>query len=203
MTASVALMRPDGRTRRSDETRRRIVEAAQAIVFETGMAPTVVAVARRSGVSIRSVFQHFGDVESLFITVFDRVKGGVECTPLADAGEPLAHRLEALLEALATAFDEIVPLRQAAGQIGPDNGALAERTQAARAQVRRLVESALGFELAQRAEADRAETASALAAALSWDGWIELRRGQGLSREAALGVWRRTASALLQHPRAP
>ena len=59
----------DGRNRRAVETRRKVIAAAKAMISETSTAPTVVAVARRADVSVRSVFQHFGDVESLFVTV--------------------------------------------------------------------------------------------------------------------------------------
>src|SRR5436853_1317386 len=67
--------RSDGRNRRAAETRRKIIAAAKAMISETSTAPTVVAVAKRADVSVRSVFQHFGDVESLFVTVVDSVRG--------------------------------------------------------------------------------------------------------------------------------
>ena len=54
--------RSDGRNRRAAETRRRILAAAKEMICETSTAPTVVAVAKRADVSVRSVFQHFGDV---------------------------------------------------------------------------------------------------------------------------------------------
>ena len=63
----------DGRNRRAAETRRKVIEAAKAMIAETSVAPTVVGVARRADVSVRSVFQHFRDVESLFVTVCDNV----------------------------------------------------------------------------------------------------------------------------------
>src|SRR5258708_21138594 len=66
--------RPDGRNRRAAETRRKIIAAAKAMISETSTAPTVVAVAKRADVSGRSAFQHFGDVESLFVTFIDRVR---------------------------------------------------------------------------------------------------------------------------------
>src|SRR5580704_1004973 len=64
----------DGRNRRAAETRRKVIEAAKAMISETSVAPTVVGVAKRADVSVRSVFQHFGDVESLFVTVMDSIR---------------------------------------------------------------------------------------------------------------------------------
>ena len=57
------MVRIDGRNRRAAETRRKIIEAAKVMIAETSVAPTVVGVARRADVSVRSVFQHFHDVE--------------------------------------------------------------------------------------------------------------------------------------------
>jgi len=68
------MVRTDGRNRRAAETRRKIIEAAKAMIEETSEAPTVVGVARRADVSVRSVFQHFGDVQSLFVTVVDSIE---------------------------------------------------------------------------------------------------------------------------------
>ena len=56
------MVRSDGRNRRAAETRRKIIQAAKAMIAETSEAPTVVGVARRADVSVRSVFQHFRDV---------------------------------------------------------------------------------------------------------------------------------------------
>jgi len=73
--------RSDGRNRRAAETRRKIIAAAKEMIAETSTAPTVVAVAKRADVSVRSVFQHFGDVESLFVTVVDSVRGDLVVPP--------------------------------------------------------------------------------------------------------------------------
>jgi len=73
--------RSDGRNRRAAETRRKIIAAAKEMIAETSTAPTVVAVAKRADVSVRSVFQHFGDVESLFVTVVDSVRGDIVVPP--------------------------------------------------------------------------------------------------------------------------
>ena len=60
------MVRTDGRNRRAAETRRKIIAAAKAMIAETSVAPTVVGVAKRADVSVRSVFQHFHDVEFTF-----------------------------------------------------------------------------------------------------------------------------------------
>ena len=121
------LVRHDGRNRRSAETRRKIIEAAKAMIAETGTAPTVVGVAKRADVSVRSVFQHFGDVESLFVTVFDNVREGALRLEAPSGEAPLPARIDQVIDHLAEMYDKVVPLRLAAGQFGDTNQALVER----------------------------------------------------------------------------
>ena len=107
--------RSDGRNRRAAETRRKIIAAAKAMIAETSTAPTVVAVAKRADVSVRSVFQHFGDVESLFVTVVDSVRDDLVVPPPTPSNRPMSARITSVVENLAQVFDKIVPLRVAAG----------------------------------------------------------------------------------------
>src|SRR5258707_15446754 len=124
-------VRSDGRNRRAVQTRRKVIEAAKAMIAETSTAPTVVGVAKRADVSVRSVFQHFGDVESLFVTVMDSVREGIPCPRQQPGGRPLAERVDSLVDQFASVFDRIVPLRLAAGQLGDEHPVLLERSNAA------------------------------------------------------------------------
>src|SRR6478672_239511 len=118
--------RSDGRNRRAAETRRKIIAAAKEMIAETSTAPTVVAVAKRADVSVRSVFQHFGDVESLFVTVMDSIRADLVVPEMPSASRPLAARIEDVVKAFGELFDKVVPLRVAAGQF-VDHPALTER----------------------------------------------------------------------------
>src|SRR5687768_11953208 len=62
----------DGRTRRAQRTRAAIVDACIGLVEDGDLRPTAPRIAERAGVSVRSVFQHFVDLESLFAAVADR-----------------------------------------------------------------------------------------------------------------------------------
>jgi AcrR family transcriptional regulator len=188
----------DGRNRRAAETRRKIIAAAKAMISETSTAPTVVAVAKRADVSVRSVFQHFHDVESLFVTVVDSISNDLEVPQAAPATEPLAERIASVVENLAQVFDRIVPLRVAAGQFANHPG-LIERGQALKSELRRITFEVFGPEFASLSETAREELADAIGAALSLDAWIVLRRQDGMSFERATAVWRRTLTALLSH----
>src|SRR3954463_7111927 len=90
----------DGRNRRAAETRRKVIEAAKAMIAETSVAPTVVGVAKRADVSVRSVFQHFGDVESLFVTVTDSVRGDLIVPPPTPPDRPMSARITSVVDNL-------------------------------------------------------------------------------------------------------
>lgn len=190
--------RSDGRNRRAAETRRKIIEAAKVMIAETSTAPTVVAVAKRADVSVRSVFQHFGDVESLFVTVMDAVRKDIVQPPRTPSDQPLSDRIASVVQNLAAVFDKIVPLRVAAGQF-VGHPALIERGQASKRELRSETFAAFAPEFAMLSEQAREELADAIGAALSLDAWIVLRRRDGLSYERAVGVWQLTLTALLVH----
>jgi AcrR family transcriptional regulator len=190
------MVRTDGRNRRAAETRRKIIEAAKIMIAETSVAPTVVGVARRADVSVRSVFQHFHDVESLFVTVMDSIRADLVVPEMPSASRPLSARIESIVALFAELFDKVVPLRVAAGQF-VDNPALLERSQTARNELREATFEVFAPEFASLSEQAREELADAIGAALSLDAWIVLRRRDGLSLERATAVWRLTLTALL------
>jgi AcrR family transcriptional regulator len=190
------MVRTDGRNRRAAETRRKIIEAAKLMIAETSVAPTVVGVARRADVSVRSVFQHFHDVESLFVTVTDSIRADLVVPELPSASRPLNARIEDIVKVFAELFDKVVPLRVAAGQF-VDNPALLERSQQARQELRTATFEVFAPEFATLSEQAREELADAIGAALSLDAWIVLRRRDKLSLERAVAVWRLTLTALL------
>lgn len=190
------MVRTDGRNRRAAETRRKIIEAAKVMIAETSVAPTVVGVARRADVSVRSVFQHFHDVESLFVTVTDSIRADLVVPEMPSASRPLSARIESIVAAFAELFDKVVPLRVAAGQF-VDHPALIERSQAARNELREATFEVFAPEFASLTEQAREELADAIGAALSLDAWIVLRRRDGLSLDRATAVWRLTLTALL------
>src|SRR5450432_1696016 len=57
----------DGRAARSHRSRRAIVDAMRALHAEGDLRPTAPRVAGRAGVSLRTVWQHFADMETLLL----------------------------------------------------------------------------------------------------------------------------------------
>jgi AcrR family transcriptional regulator len=197
--AEVGIMvQTDGRNRRAAETRRKIIAAAKAMIDETSVAPTVVGVARRADVSVRSVFQHFKDVQSLFVTVVDSVSRELAIPPTTPDSQPLDVRVQSVVQNLAQVYDKIVPLRVAAGQF-VGHPALMARSMALRQALRDGAFKVFATEFGGLDDAAREQLADAIGAALSLEAWTVLRRRDGLSVERATAAWQLTLTALLDH----
>lgn len=190
------MIRSDGRNRRAAETRRKIIEAAKLMIEETSEAPTVVGVARRADVSVRSVFQHFRDVQSLFVTVVDSIRADLVIPEAPSSSRPLATRIETVVRDLAAIYDKVVPLKVASGQFATQP-ALIERTLESRRQLRDATLEVFAPELAMLPDQAREDLVDAIGAALSLDAWTVLRRRDKLSLDRAIAVWRLTLTALL------
>lgn len=189
----------DGRNRRAAETRRKVIEAAKAMITETSVAPTVVGVAKRADVSVRSVFQHFGDVESLFVTVVDSVGKDLVVPPSTSEALPLPERVDSFTRNIGQLYEQIVPLRVAAGQFVNHPG-LIERGLIIQNGLRDAVSRIFEQEFALLSDSGKESLADAIMSALSLDAWISLRRNQNLSFERAVAAWRLTLGALLSLP---
>jgi AcrR family transcriptional regulator len=181
---AVEIVRRDGRNRRAVETRRKVIAAAKAMIAETSAAPTVVAVAKRADVSVRSVFQHFGDVESLFVTVLDSALEELATPESRPDGQPLAVRIDMIVQNMADVFDKVVPLRVAAGQFVGHPGLLA-RAATSRQRLRDAAMAMFAPEFAMLSEQAGEELADAIGAALSPEAWIVLRRRDGTAATEA------------------
>lgn len=187
----------DGRTARAERTRTALAEALLALLEEGDLTPTAERIARRAGVSERTLFQHFPERESLFQAA--ALAQAAKITPLV--GElpgddaPVAERVDAFAAQRARVLERISPVRRAALQMEPSSETVAGWLRAVRDGAAAEVERVFAPELGGRA--DRGELLSALVAASAWPAWESLRAHQGLSPRRAEAVMRRTLAALL------
>ena len=197
MAASNEPVPIDGRTARSVRTRKAIVAACIELVEEGDLEPTAPRVAERAGVSVRSVFQHFDDLEGLFAAVGDRVLENllglvmhVDPTIDFERRVPIVVRQRtALLEALS-------PIRRAVAVNAWDSQEVSNRLALGHAYLRLEIESAFARELLA-AGADRLEVLNALDTVLSWSTWEQLRTTVTLDVAAAAAVVERLCRATL------
>src|SRR5450432_3506556 len=105
----------DGRVRRGAENRTALVEALVSLYEDGELAPTAAEIAQRAGVAVRSVYGHFGDVETLAAEVSERQwhvhRRLMDAEPIAGT---LAERVDELVGRRAALFEAVAPVRRAA-----------------------------------------------------------------------------------------
>ena len=189
----------DGRTARALRTREAIVDASIALVDEGDLRPTAPRIAERARVSVRSVFQHFDDLETLYAAVADRLVerlGHLRIT--VDPGTPLAERLPEVVRQRAILLEAITPIRRAAIVHAPFSQEVRQRVQAGHELLRSAIEKLFAPELDACADHDRAVLLDALDTAFCWPMWDYLRTLNGRTVDEASEVVQRTVTALLR-----
>ncbi len=190
--------RIDGRNLRAESTRRKIIVGARALVEEQARLPKVADVARRSDVSVRSVFQHYQDVETLFLAVVDAIADELDDVPRdIEASGSLHERVQRLTERQAGVYERVMPAVIASRQLNPPPPALIERTERRRALLRHHLETIFHPELASLTSSCRTEAIAELMAVADWDCWIALRHRQGMEPERATTTMGRLVLAVL------
>jgi AcrR family transcriptional regulator len=188
----------DGRTARAARNRDAVVDAILELLREGHDQPTAEAIAARSGVSVRSVFRHFDDLESLYAAAVDRHSELI--APMFEpppADGTVAARIEAMAARRARLFEAMGPIRRAGERLRGSSAVIDERLDFARRLLRSQVDVLFATELEQRSPADRRELGDALEAATSWSTWQLLRTEQRCSVARARAVVARTLTALL------
>jgi len=185
----------DGRRARRHRSRDLAVDALLDLLGEGVLRPTAQQVAERAGVSLRSIFRIFDDVESLNAAAAARQLSRIRHLFVdVVATGALADRVAVVIDINARLYEAITPIRRAALRAAPESPALQEQLARARGWLLGEVDRVFAAELA----AADATTASAVEMALSFEAWDQLRAGQGLSAARAASAVQHTVSALLR-----
>ena len=181
----------DGRRARRHRSRDLAVDALLDLLDEGVARPTAQLVAERSGVSLRSIFRIFDDVETLHTEAAARqLERHRDLFVEVPSEGPLASRIAAIVEAHDRLYEVVAPVRRAALRAAPDSRALTAQLALARGWHRADMERVFATELAG-AGADQRD---ALEAALSFETWDQVATAQALKPPA-----RRAAIARLLH----
>jgi len=155
----------DGRVQRGERNRDAIVEALLACYEAGTLRPSVPEVAARAGVSVRSVHNHFADVEALRAEVARR-----QWERFAHLTDPV-DGVEELLVLRAELYERITPVRRAALLSVHDSPTIERNL----ARFDRILRRQLD-ELFPHVDAGVVDTIELLT---SWDAWNRLRTRQG------------------------
>lgn len=182
--------KPNQRTQaaraRSHRTKTAIADAVIELVVESARLPSANDVARRAGVSLRSVFNHFGDMESLCAEVIRRYEPRVASLIVAiDPQAALDVRVRELVAQRHSMYLVVAPLRRAIAR----NPLLREglAVQAARRRLESVLERQLteAFRAELRHFPDRHDALVRLVSVTSFDFWDHLTRVRGLAPRRA------------------
>jgi TetR/AcrR family transcriptional regulator, regulator of autoinduction and epiphytic fitness len=188
----------DGRTARGERTRKALVDALLALLYDGQVRPTAERIAQRAGVSERSLFQHFADREALYQAVaveqYERIAPTLE--PI-DVSLPLPERIDAFAEQRARLLETVTPVWRAALLLEPESEVVSSWLQATRRQMAGRLEEVFGAELEQLGQSERGVQLAALVAASAWTSWEALRAHQRLSVDRSRAAMRATLAALL------
>jgi AcrR family transcriptional regulator len=165
----------DGRTARALRTREAIVDACIELLAEDDLSPSAPRIAERAGVSVRSVFQHFDDLETLYAAVGARV--GEQVLPLItaiDPALPLPDRILAFVRQRSAVNAVLTPTLRAAVVHAPGSRVIQSQFQGGHDFVSAMIEQVFAPEL-DTLGPDRQVVFDALLVAGSWTTWNMLR----------------------------
>ena len=113
-TMEKAIEKVDGRRARGLRTRDAIVSALLDLIGEGDIAPTAQRIADRARVSVRSVYQHYVDVEGLYAHGTERMFEWVRSTAAeVDEHLPLERRLDAFVTDRTSVLESLLPFHRA------------------------------------------------------------------------------------------
>jgi AcrR family transcriptional regulator len=191
----------DGRHRRSERSRAAVVDALLSLYDDGVVRPGVADIAARAGVSPRSVFRHFADLEGLADAAIERQWQRVH--QLFDAprhGGDLEARVGALVDQRLRLYGAVIGVARAAVVLASSSAVVASTLRARRRLLGDQVVALFAPELDARRGSDRIELAAALEAAASLENVDYLRTHAGLGADRTAAVVRRTLHALLEAP---
>ena len=182
----------DGRVARGARTRRALAEALISLLEEGVVQPTARQIAERAGVSLRLVFHHFDDVESILRDAvrIQEQRHWHHVRPVAST-LPLNERVTRVVRQRALVFGATAPVRRSAEHLTPSSPTVVAELTRGREGLRVQLQSTFAPELATRRPGEARVLLDALDVATSWETWEQLER---LGRSAP--TRRRTMEAL-------
>ena len=107
MTRKVA----DGRVVRREKSRQRIIDVMIQIIIEGKVEPTAEQVGKLSGVTRRTVFRHFDDMESLYLEIMRTIHAQVDGIQVTyDPDQNWREKLQQLILRRTSRFEKFMPL---------------------------------------------------------------------------------------------
>ena len=182
----------DGRRRRSQRSRDRIVTAMIELVEAGAITPSAEEVASRAEVGLRSVFRHFRDMESLYREMSLRIARQYQMWLVPFESSDWRGQLAETIDRRLTTYERLMPFKRAGDAHRHESPAM----QAEYQQTLKLMRARLGSVLPDECSPDLFEAVDLL---LSFEVWQRLRSEQALPEAAARRVIEQQISVTLSH----
>jgi AcrR family transcriptional regulator len=188
----------DGRHQRAEKNREAIVIAMVDLIRETGEVPTPEVIAERAGVSRRTVFRLFDDLEGLRAAVTNHLRQQVATRFPAPvpSGQGFHEKVAALVDHRAKVYEFITPYRRLADLLQRSHPAVA----AGLAEGRKAFRIHLEWLLGEHVEPSDQKRWHALELVTSWPTWRALREDQHCSVGMAKRILRDLVERICVQP---
>jgi AcrR family transcriptional regulator len=197
-SADPKVERLDGRRQRSERTRQVIMDSYIALLRESPEIPTASQIAARAGLSTRSIFERFDDLQTLSLATVDYAFTLGEAQAIVrnvDGDRPT--RLRSHVEMRAGTCERWLPLWRVVVANQGKLGDLKDRIRFIRRAVVSRMELMYRPELSTLDDSDRRDLLIALEALIDFESWGRMREGHGLSVDEASAVWIRVIDRML------
>ncbi len=188
-------VRVDGRRRRGEDNRARIIEAMLALILEGEYTPSAEQVALRAEVSLRTVFRHFEDMDRLYREITSPLEAELRLLAVKPfIADHWQGRMLEMIGRRSNAFEKLAPYRRAANAHRHRSEVLVEDGRRFSTVLREILKHHLP-EVFHGTEVF--ETIDVL---LSIETWMRLREEQGLSAQRSEQVLETAVRRLLEIP---
>jgi AcrR family transcriptional regulator len=186
-------LEPDGRRRRGNTSRARIVDALLQLISEGTLTPGAARVAELAGVSLRTVFRHFDEMETLYKEIAGSIQKRVHPTLFRPyRSETWKGRLLEMIDRRIDLYESILPFKLSGDLRRYQSEFLSNDYEQHLRLEKMSMETVLPKHLA-----DDNVLLHALLAVTGFQGWRILRKDQNLDKEDARAAVVRTVEALL------
>ena len=177
----------DRHAARKAHTRDAIADALLDLILDGFLRPTAKEIAVRAGVSLRSVYVHFDDLEDLFCVAAKRhyARVAVMLAPISAAGSG-RQRATAFVGQRVELYAKVGRVSRATQLQAPLSPTLARIVRAAQGRSRREIERVFAAELDAMPERERKRRAGVIDVMTSSHAWETLTESHGLSVADAL-----------------
>lgn len=186
MSGAEELTSIDGRRARRDRNRETVVDAILSLYREGKVSPTLDEIADRSGVSHRSVFRYFEDLEELYRVAIERHYSTLEPYLQLDE-EPAADldgRIEQFVGHRLGLYERAAPVARVGRMHALQSDILMDNLSRSRSRLRRQARAHFRTDLTTLPAGEADALTNAVTSLLTFEAIETMRFHQGLSKSA-------------------